>query len=75
MSLKQEIENWVEALKYYDDQNYDKALEIFEKNADTSKLWFNVGMIYATLGEHERAVCDLSSRCGIPVAGSNIMID
>ncbi|PWW75530.1 hypothetical protein C7212DRAFT_352402 [Tuber magnatum] len=56
MSLKQEIESWVEALNYYDQQNYDKALEIFEANADTSKIYFNIGMIHATLGEHDKAV-------------------
>ncbi|KAL7275465.1 hypothetical protein RUND412_001593 [Rhizina undulata] len=56
MSLKQEIESWVEALTFYDSENYEKALEIFEANADTSKIYFNIGMIHATLGEHERAV-------------------
>ncbi|RPA97855.1 TPR-like protein [Choiromyces venosus 120613-1] len=56
MSLKQEIESWVEALNYYDQQNYEKALEIFETNADTSKIYFNIGMIHATLGEHDKAV-------------------
>jgi len=56
MSLKQEIESWVEALNYYDQQNYEKALEVFEANADTSKIYFNIGMIHATLGEHDKAV-------------------
>jgi hypothetical protein len=46
----------VEALAYYDQQNYGKALEIFETNADTSKIYFNIGMIHATLGEHDKAV-------------------
>lgn len=56
MSLKQEIETWVEALNHYDTQDYEQALAVFEANADTSKIYFNIGMIYATLGEHERAV-------------------
>lgn len=56
MSLKQEIESWVEALNHYDTQDYEQALTVFETNADTSKIYFNIGMIYATLGEHERAV-------------------
>lgn len=56
MSLKQEIETWVEALNHYDAQDYEQALAVFEANADTSKIYFNIGMIYATLGEHERAV-------------------
>lgn len=51
----------MEALNYYDDGDYEKALEMFEQNADTSKIYFNIGMIHATLGEHELAV---SSRCG-----------
>ncbi|EGS17792.1 uncharacterized protein CTHT_0071400 [Thermochaetoides thermophila DSM 1495] len=56
MSLKQEIETWVEALKYYDNNEFDEALKTFEKIADTSKIWFNMGVIHATLGEHEKAV-------------------
>lgn len=46
----------MEALKCYDDGEFEKALELFEQNADTSKIYFNIGMIHATLGEHERAV-------------------
>lgn len=56
MSTLQEIESWVEALKNYDAQDYEKALQIFEENADTSKIWFNIGMIHATLADHEQAV-------------------
>lgn len=46
----------MEALNYYDAQEYEDALRIFEQNADTSKIYFNIGMIHATLGEHEKAV-------------------
>lgn len=46
----------MEALAYYDAEDYDNALEIFAQNADTSKIYFNIGMIHATLGDHERAV-------------------
>ena len=56
MSLKQEIETWVEALVHYDNQDYDAALSAFGNIADTSKILFNCGVIYATLGEHGRAV-------------------
>jgi hypothetical protein len=56
MATLQEIESWVEALKHYDAQEYEQALQIFEENADTSKIWFNIGMIHATLAEHEQAV-------------------
>lgn len=53
----QEIETWVQALEHYDRQEYDEALRVFDLIADTSKIFFNCGVIYATLGEHEKAVC------------------
>ncbi|KKK23064.1 hypothetical protein AOCH_005449 [Aspergillus ochraceoroseus] len=56
MSLKQEIETWVQALEHFDNQQYDLALRAFAGIADTSKILFNCGVIYATLGEHEKAV-------------------
>ncbi|KAG7290219.1 hypothetical protein NEMBOFW57_000217 [Staphylotrichum longicolle] len=56
MSLKQEIETWVEALKYYDNNEFDEALKSFDRISDTSKILFNMGVINATLGQHEQAV-------------------
>ncbi|KAL1897082.1 hypothetical protein Sste5346_004287 [Sporothrix stenoceras] len=56
MSLKQEIETWVAALANYDNNEFDEALKEFEKVSDTSKILFNMGVIHATLGEHEKAV-------------------
>ncbi|KAL6802550.1 hypothetical protein GGI42DRAFT_28737 [Trichoderma sp. SZMC 28013] len=56
MSLKQEIETWVAALGRYDNNEFDDALGEFDKIADTSKILFNMGVIHATLGEHEKAV-------------------
>ncbi|KAL1878827.1 hypothetical protein VTK73DRAFT_7480 [Phialemonium thermophilum] len=56
MSLKQEIETWVTALGRYDNNEFDEALAEFEKISDTSKILFNMGVIHATLGEHEKAV-------------------
>jgi len=56
MSLKQEIETWVAALARYDNNEFDDALAEFEKITDTSKILFNMGVIHATLGEHEKAV-------------------
>lgn len=52
----QEIETWVAALGRYDNNEFDEALKEFEKVADTSKILFNMGVIHATLGEHEKAV-------------------
>ncbi|KAJ5105534.1 hypothetical protein NUU61_002881 [Penicillium alfredii] len=56
MSLKQEIEIWVHALDAYDNQEFEESLRFFDLIADTSKILFNCGVIYATLGEHEQAV-------------------
>ncbi|KAK3944219.1 NADPH oxidase regulator [Diplogelasinospora grovesii] len=56
MSLKQEIETWVAALARYDNNEFDDALQEFDKIGDTSKILFNMGVIHATLGEHEKAV-------------------
>ncbi|KAK6822663.1 NADPH oxidase regulator [Apiospora arundinis] len=56
MSLKQEIETWVAALGRYDNNEFDDALKEFDGIADTSKILFNMGVIHATLGEHEKAV-------------------
>lgn len=52
----QEIETWVAALGNYDNNEFEEALKEFEKVADTSKILFNMGVIHATLGEHEKAV-------------------
>ncbi|PYI13402.1 hypothetical protein BO99DRAFT_452782 [Aspergillus violaceofuscus CBS 115571] len=54
--ITQEIETWVQALDHYDNQEYDEALQVFSAIAETSKILFNCGVIYATLGEHDRAV-------------------
>ncbi|KAJ5501331.1 Tetratricopeptide-like helical [Penicillium expansum] len=56
MSLKQEIETWVQALDAYDNQEFNESLRCFDQIADTSKILFNCGVIYATLGEHHKAV-------------------
>ena len=53
----QEIETWVGALTHYDNNEFDEALDKFSEIADTSKILFNMGVIHATLGEHEKAVC------------------
>ncbi|MCJ1403913.1 hypothetical protein MMC11_007136 [Xylographa trunciseda] len=56
MSLKQEIETWVEALAQYDNNEFEESLRTFDNISDTSKILFNCGVIHATLGEHDKAV-------------------
>jgi hypothetical protein len=62
MSLRQELETWDSALKAYDAEDFDKSLDLFGRIADSSKILTNMGLIYATLGEHEMAVGLLVSR-------------
>lgn len=56
MSLKAELETWAAALQAYDKEDFDKALQLFGTIADSSKILTNMGLIYATIGEHETAV-------------------
>ncbi|KAG8862594.1 hypothetical protein FRB96_001152 [Tulasnella sp. 330] len=56
MSLKAELEVWGAALKAYDEEDYEKSIKLFDGIADTSKVLVNVGLIYATMGEHDLAV-------------------
>lgn len=56
MSLKAELETWAAALKAYDEEDFEKSLDLFSRIADSSKIQTNMGLIYATLGEHEAAV-------------------
>ncbi|KAF8588880.1 hypothetical protein K439DRAFT_1384065 [Ramaria rubella] len=56
MSLKAELETWAAALKAYDEEDFEKSLDLFSGIADSSKILTNMGLIYATLGEHEVAV-------------------
>lgn len=77
-----ELETWAAALKAYDEEDFEKSLELFSVRvfspricrcgsvpleftvvshisqgiADSSKILTNMGLIYATLGEHEVAV-------------------
>jgi tetratricopeptide (TPR) repeat protein len=67
-----ELETWAAALKAYDEEDFEKSLELFNVRvgphhtahvahlpqgiADSSKILTNMGLIYATLGEHEAAV-------------------
>lgn len=44
------------ALAAYDNNEFDEALKFFDGISDTSKILFNMGVIHATLGEHEKAV-------------------
>ncbi|KAJ6262280.1 hypothetical protein Dda_3087 [Drechslerella dactyloides] len=58
MSFKKEVyETWVDASERYDIGDFAGALAGFEVIHDASaRIYFNIGIIYATIGEHEKAI-------------------
>lgn len=56
MSLKAELEIWASALEAYDAEKFDEALELFSSISESSKILTNIGLIYATVGDHDTAV-------------------
>ena len=60
----QEIETWVKALAFYDNNEFEESLKVFDNISDTSRILFNCGVIHATLGEHEKAV-RLDASCSV----------
>ncbi|KAJ7725562.1 hypothetical protein B0H16DRAFT_1332633 [Mycena metata] len=56
LQIKAELEIWAAALKAYDEEDFEKALDLFSRIDDSSKILTNMGLIYAMLGEHEAAV-------------------
>ncbi|WVF71121.1 hypothetical protein IAT40_005918 [Kwoniella sp. CBS 6097] len=56
MSLKAELTTWSNALKAYEEGNYDLSIAEFEKIGDTSKIQWNIGIILAKEGNHDQAI-------------------
>ncbi|KAK6340925.1 hypothetical protein TWF696_009238 [Orbilia brochopaga] len=58
MSFNKEVyETWVHALERYDIGDFPGALAGFELIQDASaRIRFNIGIIYATIGEHQKAI-------------------
>eukprot|EP00842_Homolaphlyctis_polyrhiza_P000857 jgi/Hompol1/1772/HPOL_001940-RA len=52
MSTKDELLQWVDGVAAYHSADYETALACFEPIASMSKVAFNIGMIYSTLGDH-----------------------
>ncbi|KAI9188932.1 hypothetical protein H9P43_000354 [Blastocladiella emersonii ATCC 22665] len=64
MSLKQELVQWDEAVKAYESGDYEAALDLFQPIADSSKIHYNLGMIYQSLGQHEDAIMAFGDSIG-----------
>jgi len=55
MSLKAELEIWQSALQAVE-ADIPKAIKLFEKIDDTSKIEWNIGILLASLGRHLEAI-------------------
>ncbi|KAI8137150.1 hypothetical protein BJV82DRAFT_547468 [Fennellomyces sp. T-0311] len=56
MALKLELEQWQHACEAFDSKDYDSALRAFYNMADNAKMHFNIGLILASVEDHERAI-------------------
>ncbi|KAF8950001.1 hypothetical protein BGZ46_004809, partial [Entomortierella lignicola] len=53
--LKHELDQWNEGVIAFDQGLYEDALDIFQPIADSAKIHFNIGVVFATIGEFEEA--------------------
>ncbi|KAI8084512.1 uncharacterized protein BX664DRAFT_299846 [Halteromyces radiatus] len=60
MALKLELEQWQNACSAFDSKDYDSALKTFINMADNAKMHFNIGLIFAAVEDHERALAAYS---------------
>ncbi|KAJ1733007.1 hypothetical protein LPJ61_001770 [Coemansia biformis] len=65
MALKAELEQWHQAVEYFDLQDYDSSLEIFRTIADSAKIHFNIGLILGRKGDHNAAIEAYSRALGL----------
>ncbi|KAI9299543.1 hypothetical protein BJ944DRAFT_245119 [Cunninghamella echinulata] len=60
MALKLELEQWQNACNAFDSKDYDSALKAFVNMADNAKMHFNIGLIFAAVDDHDRALAAYS---------------
>ncbi|KAI7901056.1 uncharacterized protein BX663DRAFT_553685 [Cokeromyces recurvatus] len=56
MSSKFEIDQWQAACTAFDNKDYDLSLKTFIGIADNAKMYFNIGLIFATVEDHDHAL-------------------
>ncbi|ORZ17651.1 hypothetical protein BCR42DRAFT_412238 [Absidia repens] len=60
MAMKFELEQWQNACVAFDSKDYDSALKTFISLADNAKMHFNIGLVFAAVDDHERALAAYS---------------
>ncbi|CAO3643240.1 unnamed protein product [Mucor hiemalis] len=56
MAFKFELEQWQAACTAFDNRDYDLALKTFVGIADNAKMHFNIGLLFATVEDHDHAL-------------------
>ncbi|KAI8808219.1 hypothetical protein BJ742DRAFT_772214 [Cladochytrium replicatum] len=56
MALKIELVKWDEAVKAFSEKKWDQSLDCFEPIADSSKIHFNIAMVYINLNDINSAI-------------------
>ncbi|KAL1921912.1 uncharacterized protein VTP21DRAFT_10554 [Calcarisporiella thermophila] len=56
MALKYELETWQEAVDAFDSEDYEKSIEMFKDIAESSKIYFNIGMVFANVSQQQEAI-------------------
>ncbi|KAJ1730042.1 hypothetical protein LPJ72_004658 [Coemansia sp. Benny D160-2] len=56
MALKAELEQWNQAVEFFDQREYDSALDVFRSIADSAKIHFNIGLILGRKGDHNAGI-------------------
>ncbi|KXN68974.1 NADPH oxidase regulator NoxR, partial [Conidiobolus coronatus NRRL 28638] len=61
MAYKAGLEQWSLAVKAYEEQNYEEALNIFTDMGGGSKIQYNIGNIYSLLGDNDLAIASFTA--------------
>ncbi|KAJ7744139.1 hypothetical protein B0H16DRAFT_1560313 [Mycena metata] len=56
MSLRDELALWAAARDAFSAQNYTMTLQLFRRMQQTAMIMTNMGLLYAGMGEHEKAL-------------------
>ncbi|KAI7876640.1 uncharacterized protein EV154DRAFT_451416 [Mucor mucedo] len=56
MTFKFELEQWQAACVAFDNNDYDTSVKTFIGIADNAKMHFNIGLIFATVEDHDHAL-------------------
>ncbi|KAI9294499.1 hypothetical protein K502DRAFT_342376 [Neoconidiobolus thromboides FSU 785] len=65
MALKVEIEQWQEAVKCFEEENYSEALSIFQDLPESFRVALNIGLVYDAMDDIENSLKSFETAVGI----------